>query len=59
MPKYFCKRPLMMLAGILLISLCVGCYRLSNFGVDAFYLWRSFSQCGKISGQELLSIWYV
>lgn len=36
MPKYFCKRTLMMLAGILLISLCVGCYRLSNFGVDAF-----------------------
>ena len=36
MSKYFCKRTLMMLAGILLISLCVGCYRLSNFGVDAF-----------------------
>ena len=26
----------MMLTGILFISLCVGCYRLSNFGVDAF-----------------------
>ena len=26
----------MMLAGILFISICVGCYRLSGFGVDAF-----------------------
>ena len=26
----------MMLTGILFISICVGCYRLSNFGVDAF-----------------------
>ena len=26
----------MMLVGILFISVCVGCYRLSNFGVDAF-----------------------
>ena len=25
-----------MLAGILFISICVGCYRLSGFGVDAF-----------------------
>ena len=31
-----CKRTIMMLTGILFISLCVGCYRLSNFGVDAF-----------------------
>lgn len=31
-----CRRTVMMLTGILFISLCVGCYRLSNFGVDAF-----------------------
>ena len=31
-----CRRTAMMLTGILFISLCVGCYRLSNFGVDAF-----------------------
>ena len=31
-----CRRTVMMLFGILFISLCVGCYRLSNFGVDAF-----------------------
>lgn len=32
----FVKRFLMMLTGILFISICVGCYRLSGFGVDAF-----------------------
>lgn len=32
----FLKRCIMMLTGILFISLCVGCYRLSAFGVDAF-----------------------
>ncbi len=32
----FYRRICMMLTGILFISLCVGCYRLSNFGVDAF-----------------------
>ena len=31
---YFVKRCAMMLAGILFISICVGCYRLSGFGVD-------------------------
>ena len=30
------KRTIMMLVGILFISICVGCYRLSGFGVDAF-----------------------
>ena len=30
------KRTVMMLVGILFISICVGCYRLSGFGVDAF-----------------------
>ena len=30
------KRTTMMLVGILFISICVGCYRLSGFGVDAF-----------------------
>ena len=30
------KRTSMMLVGILFISICVGCYRLSGFGVDAF-----------------------
>ena len=34
--KFFIKRCIMMLSGILFISLCVGCYRLSGFGVDAF-----------------------
>lgn len=34
--KHPVKRCLMMLAGILFISICVGCYRLSGFGVDAF-----------------------
>ena len=29
------KRTTMMLVGILFISICVGCYRLSGFGVDA------------------------
>lgn len=33
---YFIKRCAMMLLGILFISICVGCYRLSGFGVDAF-----------------------
>lgn len=33
---YFVKRCAMMLTGILFISICVGCYRLSGFGVDAF-----------------------
>ena len=32
----YSRRTVMMLTGILFISLCVGCYRLSNFGVDAF-----------------------
>ena len=32
----YSRRIVMMLTGILFISLCVGCYRLSNFGVDAF-----------------------
>lgn len=32
----FSKRIFMMLTGILFISLCVGLYRLSNLGVDAF-----------------------
>lgn len=30
------KRTIMMVLGILFISICVGCYRLSGFGVDAF-----------------------
>ena len=30
------KRTIMMLVGILFISIAVGCYRLSGFGVDAF-----------------------
>ena len=30
------KRTVMMLVGILFISIAVGCYRLSGFGVDAF-----------------------
>ena len=30
------RRVLMMLVGILFISICVGCYRMSGFGVDAF-----------------------
>ncbi|GAA6493510.1 MAG TPA: hypothetical protein H9782_07045 [Candidatus Bariatricus faecipullorum] len=30
------RRTGMMLAGIVMISICVGCYRLSEFGVDAF-----------------------
>lgn len=30
------RRIWMMLAGIFFISVCVGCYRLSGFGVDAF-----------------------
>lgn len=30
------KRMVMMLTGNLFISICVGCYRLSGFGVDAF-----------------------
>lgn len=34
--NHFIKRCIMMLTGILFISLCVGCYRLSAFGVDAF-----------------------
>lgn len=34
--KFLIKRTIMMLLGILLISICVGCYRLSGFGVDAF-----------------------
>lgn len=32
----FVKRSVMMVTGILFISICVGCYRLSGFGVDAF-----------------------
>ena len=32
----FVKRSVMMFTGILFISICVGCYRLSGFGVDAF-----------------------
>lgn len=34
--RTFVKRGVMMLVGILFISICVGCYRLSGFGVDAF-----------------------
>lgn len=34
--KYFIRRCVMMLVGILFICICVGCYRLSGFGVDAF-----------------------
>ena len=34
--SFWIKRFLMMLTGILFISICVGCYRLSGFGVDAF-----------------------
>ena len=34
--RYFVKRCAMMLIGILFICICVGCYRLSGFGVDAF-----------------------
>lgn len=33
---FFIKRVLMMLIGILFIGICVGSYRLSAFGVDAF-----------------------
>ena len=32
----FVRRCIMMLTGNLFISICVGCYRLSEFGVDAF-----------------------
>ncbi len=34
--KRLLKKSVMMLTGILFISICVGCYRLSGFGVDAF-----------------------
>lgn len=34
--KYSLKRILLMLAGILLIGMCVAFYRMSGFGVDAF-----------------------
>lgn len=34
--RHLAKRSMMMLVGILFISICVGCYRLSGFGVDAF-----------------------
>lgn len=34
--SFFIKRCIMMLTGILFISICVGCFRLSAFGVDAF-----------------------
>ena len=34
--RYTVKRYIMMVVGILFISICVGCYRLSGFGVDAF-----------------------
>lgn len=34
--KFFLKRCIMMLTGILFIGVCVGAYRLSAFGVDAF-----------------------
>ncbi len=34
--KPFLKRCIMMLTGILFIGVCVGAYRLSSFGVDAF-----------------------
>ena len=34
--KMLAKRTVMMVAGIAFISLCVGSYRLSGFGVDAF-----------------------
>lgn len=34
--NYFIRRCVMMLVGILFISICVGSYRLSGFGVDAF-----------------------
>ena len=34
--EMFVRRIIMMLAGILFISLSVGLYRLSGFGVDAF-----------------------
>ena len=34
--RFFVRRCAMMLIGILFICICVGCYRLSGFGVDAF-----------------------
>ena len=34
--SFFIKRCIMMLTGILFISICVGCFRLRAFGVDAF-----------------------
>ena len=34
--KHFAKRCIMMVTGILFIGICVGSYRLSAFGVDAF-----------------------
>ncbi len=34
--KLFAKRCAMMLVGILFIGICVGSFRLSAFGVDAF-----------------------
>ena len=34
--KTFLKRCIMMVTGILFIGICVGSYRLSAFGVDAF-----------------------
>ncbi len=34
--KHYAKRIIMMLSGILFIGICVGSFRLSEFGVDAF-----------------------
>lgn len=34
--KYSLKRIFLMVVGILLIGMCVACYRMSGFGVDAF-----------------------
>ena len=55
----------MMLTGILFISLCVGCYRLSNFGVDAFtcmnlgisgFLYMSFGTWQLIMNAAILAV---
>lgn len=36
MTKFSAKRIIYMIAGILLIGVCVGCYRMAGFGVDPF-----------------------
>lgn len=61
----YSRRTVMMLTGILFISLCVGCYRLSNFGVDAFtcmnlgisgFLYMSFGTWQLIMNAAILAV---